>query len=154
MRHVLAFATLFTILLAHPASSQPSGALVAPPCDGDIANVRLTEITPTGTMAGYLKAVNDHRAWYKAHGFTGNEIFVSQVMVENPATKKLEYSKTEVLAFHIRPPFMPGSTGHDAAWDTFHDLYRKNSNIKATYNICMPKNGMGGRGPEPAAPGK
>ena len=115
------------------------GTFAAPPCDGDVANVRLTEIIPGGTMDGYLKAVADHRAWYRAHGFKNNEIFVSKLMVEDPATHKLTYSKDRVVAFHIRPPYMGGSTGHDAGWDAFHAEYSKNSNIVTTYNICIPR---------------
>jgi hypothetical protein len=41
------------------------------------------------------------------------------------------------VAFHVRPPFMGGSTGHDTGWDTFHNLYRKNSNIVKEYDICI-----------------
>ena len=140
MRRVLFLLGLFAVVLVRPALAQATGELAAPPCDGDVANVRLTEITPTGTMQGYLKALDAHRAWYRAHGFTGNDIFAARVMIPEPGTKTLKYSETQVLAFHIRPPFMPGSTGHDPAWDAFHQLYRENSIIKTSYNICMPKN--------------
>ncbi len=47
-------------------------------------------------------------------------MFVSKLMVEDPATHRLVYSKNRVVAFHIRPPYMGGSTGHDAGWDAFH----------------------------------
>lgn len=140
MRGTCVLMALFGILHAGPLLAQGArGELAAPACDGDIANVRLTEISPTGTMEGYLKALDAHRAWYRAHGFTNNEIFATRVMVTEPGTNKLKYSDTQVLAFHIRPPYMPGSTGHDAAWDAFHQLYRENSIIKTSYNICMPK---------------
>lgn len=123
-----------------PKSQGPlPGTYAAPPCDGDVANVRLTEIIPGGSMKGYLKAVADHRAWYRAHGFKNNEIFVSKLMVEDPAAHKLVYSKDRVVAFHIRPPYMGGSTGHDAGWDAFHAEYSKNSKIVTTYNICIPR---------------
>ena len=108
MRVLVVLAAAFGLLQASAAVSQPAaphpGAEGAPPpCDGDIANVRLTEISPTGTMEGYLKAVAGHKAWYRAHGFKDNEIFVSRIMVMDPATKTLKYSNTQVLAFHIRP---------------------------------------------------
>jgi hypothetical protein len=153
MRNWVGLAALLGLFQVQPALAQgvlaqPSGQtadapapgkFAAAPCDGDVANVRLTEIIPGGTMEGYLQAVDAHRAWYRAHGYTHNDIFVARLMVEDPATHQLVYSKTRVLAFHIRPPFMGGSTGHDTGWDAFHELYRKNSNIVTAYDICIPK---------------
>ena len=144
MRNLVVLAAVFGLLQAPTALSQtaaphPGADGAPPPCDGDIANVRLTEISPTGTMEGYLKAVAGQKAWYRAHGFKDNEIFVSRIMVMDPATKSLKYSNTQVLAFHIRPPYMPGSTGHDPAWDAFHQQYRENSDLKQSFNVCMPK---------------
>jgi hypothetical protein len=158
MRNLAVLAVLFGALQSLPALAQAPltqpaaqasagpapGKFAAPPCDGDVANVRLTEIIPGGTMEGYLQAVDAHRAWYRAHGYKNNEIFVARLMVEDPTTHQLTYSKTRVLAFHIRPPFMGGSTGHDAGWDNFHDLYRKNSNIVTAYDICIPKTPISG----------
>ncbi len=140
------------MLLARPALAQdiltqPSvasegpgpGTFAAPPCDGDVAVLRLTELTPNATMASYLKAVAMHLGWFRAHGYAKDDMAVAKVMVEDPATHQLTYSKTQVLAIHMRPPVMGGSTGHDASWDAFHDQYRKTSNIVASYNICIPK---------------
>jgi hypothetical protein len=122
------------------ASTAPApGKFTAPPCDGDVAVVRLIEITPKGTMAGYLKAVATNLGWFRSHGYADDEMFVTQLMVEDPATHQLTYSKNRVLSFHIRPPFMGGSTGHDAGWNVFHDVYQANSNILTEYNICIPK---------------
>ncbi len=90
-------------------------------------------------MEGYLKAVAAHLGWFHSHGYANDEMVVARVMVEDPATHQLTYAKNRVLAIHMRPPFMGGSTGHDAGWDAFHDLYRKNSNIVASYNICIPR---------------
>jgi len=148
MRHLMVLAALFGLIVAQPALSQAPGnapvrtgnEAVAPPCDGDIANVRLIQITPKGTMANYLKALDAHRAWYRAHGFTKNQIFAAKVMVLDKASNSYKCAKDQMLSFHIAPPFMPGSTGHDAAWDAFHNLYRENSDIKTTFNVCMPKN--------------
>lgn len=123
----------------HAASAGPlPGTFAAPPCDGDVAVLRLTELTPNGTMAGYLKAVAAHLGWFHSHGYANDEMVVAQVMVEDATTHQLTYSKNRVLSIHMRPPFMGGSTGHDAGWDAFHDLYRKNSNIVTAYNICIP----------------
>jgi len=123
-----------------PATSPPEpGKFAAPPCDGDIAVLRLIEITPKGTMAGYLKAVAANLGWFRAHGYKQDDLAVAQVMVEDPATRRLTYAKNRVLSIHMRPPFMGGRGGHDAAWNAFHDLYQDNSNIVTEYNICIPK---------------
>ena len=124
---------------ATPSAGPFPGTFAAPPCDGDVAVLRLTELTPTGTMEGYLKAVAAHLGWFHSHGFANDEMVVAKVMVEDPSTHQLIYSKNRVLAIHMRPPFMGGSTGHDAGWDAFHDLYRKNSNIVQSFNICIPR---------------
>ncbi len=143
---------LFTVLLVTPALAQdpltqPSvasappepGKFAAPPCDGDVAVLRLIEIPPQGSMEGYLKAVATNQSWFRAHGFANDQTAVARVMVEDPATHQLTYAKNQVLSIHMRPPFMGGSTGHDAGWNVFHDLYQKNSNIVTEYNICIPR---------------
>jgi hypothetical protein len=124
---------------APPSVAPEPGKFAAPPCDGDVAVLRLTELTPNGTMEGYLKAVAAHLGWFRSHGYANDDMVVAKVMVEDPSTHQLTYSKNRVLAIHMRPPVMGGSTGHDAGWDAFHDLYRKNSNIVESYNICIPR---------------
>lgn len=122
------------------ASEPPApGKFAAPPCDGDVAVLRLIELTPKGAMQGYLEAVAKNLGWFRAHGYTHDEIVVAKVMVEDPATHRLTYAKNRVLSIHMRPPFMGGSGGHDSGWNVFHDLYQANSNIVTEYNICIPK---------------
>ena len=127
------------LAVAHAAPASAQTAPDAPPCDGDVAVIRLTEITPTGTMKAYLAAVDAHREWYRSHGYTGNELYVTKVAVTDPKTHVMTYSENQVLAFHVRPPLMPGTTGHDASWDAFHQQYRDNSVIKTSYIVCIPK---------------
>ena len=126
---------------AGSAPSQPPepGKFAAPPCDGDIAVLRLIEITPKGTMAGYLTAVAKNLGWFRAHGYKHDDLTVAKVMIEDPATHQLTYADNRVLSIHMRPPFMGGRGGHDADWNVFHDLYQDNSNIVTEYNICIPK---------------
>ncbi len=40
----------------------------APACDGRPAVIRVSEITPNGTAAGFLAAAKAHQEWYKSHG--------------------------------------------------------------------------------------
>jgi hypothetical protein len=122
------------------ASAPPApGKFSAPPCDGDVAVLRLIELTPKGAMAGYLEAVTKNLGWFRAHGYDDDDMVVAKVIVEDPATHRLTYAKNRVVSIHMRPPFMGGSTGHDAGWNVFHDLYQANSNIVTEYNICVPK---------------
>jgi hypothetical protein len=122
------------------ASAPPEpGKFAAPPCDGDIAVLRVIEIPPKGSMEGYLEAIATNRSWFRSHGYANDETAVARVMVEDPTTHQLTYAQNQVLSIHMRPPFMGGSTGHDADWNVFHDLYQKNSNIVTEYNICIPR---------------
>lgn len=122
------------------ASTAPEpGRFAAPPCDGDIAVIRVIDIPPQGSMEGYLKAVATNQSWFRAHGYANDETAVAKLMVEDPQTHQLTYAKNQVVSIHMRPPFMGGSTGHDAGWNVFHDLYQKNSSILTEYNICIPR---------------
>ncbi len=116
MRHLIVLAALLGALQVNPPwrrrrcpAGPAPGKFAAPPCDGDVANVRLTEIIPGGTMEGYLQAVDAHRAWYRAHGYKDNEIFVSKLMVEDPATHKLVYSTNRVRGV----PYPPAVHGRE-----------------------------------------
>ena len=123
---------------APPSTPPEPGKFAAPPCDGDIAVLRLIEIKPKGTMAGYLTAVAKNLAWFRAHGYKQDDLAVAKVMVEDRATHQLTYAQDRVFSIHMRPPFMGGRGGHDSAWDEFHDLYQTHSNILTEYNLCIP----------------
>jgi hypothetical protein len=111
-----------------------------PACDGDITVVRVSQIKPGGSIQGFMAAVEAHKAWYRSHGFTDNEIVASRVIVLDPKTGALEYSDTEVLTYHLRPPGMGNPPGQgDAAWNAYVKLYRDNSDIKSEYVTCLPR---------------
>jgi hypothetical protein len=111
-----------------------------PACDGDITVVRVSQIKPGGSMAGFMAAVAAHKAWYRSHGFTDNEIAASRVIVRDPKTGALTYSDTEVLTYHLRPPGMGDPPGRgDAAWNGYVKMYQQNSDIKSEYVTCMPR---------------
>jgi hypothetical protein len=112
----------------------------APACAGDIVTVRRIEIKPPATLEQYLKTMDVHRAWYRRHGFKNNEIFAARIVVTDPSTGKTSYSTSELIAYHIRPPYGPNTTTvHDPAWIAFHKTYDEISSIKEQYQICMPK---------------
>jgi len=113
----------------------------APACAGDIVTVRRIAVKPPATVDTYLRNMDVHRAWYRAHGFVNNEIFGSRIVITDPATGRPGYSSTELIAFHIRPPYGPNTTTvHDPEWIAFHKTYDEISTIKDQYQVCMPKN--------------
>ena len=119
------------VLYGRPQSSSQ----VSPPCDGDYATVRVSTIKP-GAMQGFLAAVAAQKAWYRSHGFSDNIIVASRVISTNEATKAREYSETEVVTYHIRPP---AGVVTDDAWDAYGKRFRDTSDIKSEYRTCMPK---------------
>jgi hypothetical protein len=108
-----------------------------PACDGDLAIVRVSEITPGGNMQQFLRVVDAHKAWYRSHGFANNEIYTAKILVQDDTTKTWKYSDTEIMVFHVRPPW---TLKRDAAWDAYVQQYSDISNVKSLYITCLPKN--------------
>ena len=110
-------------------------------CDGRIATVRVSEIKPGGTVAGFLAAVAAHKAWTIAHGVNNDEIFATRVVIRDEKTRQQSYSEKELMTFHIHGSRQPGPK-HDEAYDAFVKMYRDNSDMKSEYNICMPNSAL------------
>jgi len=133
----------FAFLLTTIAALQGATAFAQstmPACDGDITVVRVSQIKPGGCMQGFMAAVAAHKAWYRANGYTDNEILAARVLVRDQKTGGLKYSDTEVLTYHLRLPDMANLANRgDAAWNAYVKLYRDNSEIKSEYVTCMPR---------------
>ena len=136
--------SVFSTILAAGAIAQttPAGQSPRLQCDGNIATVRVSAITPTGSMDGFLKAVVAHREWYRSHGLGDHEIFAARITVRDETTRAQSYSEKEVMTYHIHPVSSQPEPQHDAAYDAFVKLYRDNSEIKQQYNVCIPKPGL------------
>jgi hypothetical protein len=138
MRRVIGVLML-SMLVQASAATLPAGPSY-PACSGDIVTVRHIEVKPPATIEMYLKTMDVHRAWYRAHGFKGNEIFAARIIVTDATSGAKSYSSSELLAYHIRPPYGPNTTNvHDPEWIAFHKTYDEISTIKAQYQICSPK---------------
>jgi DNA-binding beta-propeller fold protein YncE len=112
-----------------------------PPCAGDIATVRRIEIIAPATIDDYLRNMDVHRAWYRAHGFRDNEIYAARVVAADAAAGVAGYSNSELIAYHVRPPYGPNNTTvRDPDWVEFHKVYDRISRIKDQYQACVPKN--------------
>jgi hypothetical protein len=138
MLRIIALTVLSTLIQASAQERPPSPA--SPICAGDIVTVRRIEMKAPATLEQYLQTMDIHRAWYRRHGFTNNEIFAARIVLTDPSTGKATYSTTELIAYHVRPPYGPNTTTvHDADWIAFHKTYDAISRIKDQYQICMPK---------------
>ena len=129
--------TIAALLYAVPALGQTA----APACFGDMATVRISHIKPGGTIQGFLKAVEAHKAWYRANGVTDNDIVAARVLVRDEKTgAPVKYSDIEVMSIHLRPLAASRTLNkNDAAWEAFVKLYRDNSDLKSEYWTCMPR---------------
>ena len=136
MRSVFSF-TIAAVLYASAASAQ-----TAPPaCFGDMTTVRLSQIKPGGSVQGFLKAVEAHKAWYRANGVTDNDIVAARVLVRDEKTGlPIKYSDTEVMSFHLRPPAASRTPNrNDAGWEAFVKQYREHSDLKSEDWTCIPR---------------
>jgi hypothetical protein len=136
---ILATLTVLATLCAPVSHSQtpaPAGAM--PACDGAMAIVRLSEITPGGSMDKFMAAVAAHQAWYTSHGFPDDLIYVTHVIVRDPATKSYSYSDKQILTYHFMPKTNAAEPKHDDAWDAYVKLYQATSTIKEGYLTCVP----------------
>lgn len=129
---------IFAILaFSAPLFAQDSGLK----CEGRRATVRISEITPNGTVKGFMDAVAAHKAWVFSHGMTKDEIVTVPVIVRDEKTHARTYSDKQFWSIHIH-----GSNGpepkHDEAYDAFVKMYRDNSDIKSAYDICVPDGGL------------
>jgi hypothetical protein len=136
MRKILLALTLLTASV--PLLAQSPAPLA---CDGRRATVRISEITPSGTVKGFMAAAAAHRAWVMSHGLTKDEIITIPVIVRDEKTHAQSYSDKQFWSIHIHGSDGPGPK-HDEAYDAFVKMYRENSDIKSAYDICLPNGAM------------
>ncbi len=137
---VIAMAALCApAIVAQSAPATPPAALsTMPACAGLVAVVRVSEITPDGSMEKFMAAVAAQKAWYDSRGLS-DQIFASKILVRDPDTKAYSYSSKEVLSYHFysATPNTP-EPKHDAAWDAFVKLFKDSSTIKESTLTCIP----------------
>ncbi len=114
-----------TASAAHAASVCPNG---------DIATLRTSTLTPSGTMAGLSKAVADHQKWYRDHGYADRILLAHVLTLDKGA---MVASSNQAITFHLRAQEVPREK-HDAGWDAFVAEYRANSTVTNETTICYP----------------
>ena len=111
----------------------------APLCpSGNIAVIRISKITPAGSMAGFRKALADHAKWYADHGYGEDVISAAPILLFDAATNGVSKSPDTIMTFHTHAHDVPMDK-HDKAWDAYVAEYRANSNIQTETMVCMEK---------------
>jgi len=135
---ILSTLAVFAALCAPAAIGQtPATAAAGDACKGVTVSVRISEITPTGSVEKFMAAAAANQAWYTSHGFKKNQIVVAQISVQDPTTKAWRFSDKKFITYHINPP--TSGVVRDAAWDAYVKLYNDTSKIVESYNTCMPE---------------
>lgn len=139
MRTLVASAALALLCAFAPSTTSAQNAPSAPAmpaCDGVLSIVRLSEITPTGSIDKFMAAVAAHQAWYASHGLT-DVIFAARVLERDTPTSAFAYSDKQVQTYHYSKPG-GARPARDAAWDAYVKLYSETSTIKETVLSCVP----------------
>ena len=132
MKPMLAAALM--LLAAAPAFAE--GA-----CGADqLVTMRVSKLSASGTPAGFLDAVKDHKTWYASHGMKDDSFVTAPALV--PAKGGLKPSASEYVTFHVYGAKEPT---HDAAWDAYVAKYKANATIDSEVRFCLPKGAAIGR---------
>lgn len=136
----LVMAALCAVLVSPAAAQTESARPEVPACDGIYNILRISEITPTGSIEKFMEAVAAHQAWYASHGYP-DIVFAARVVERDPGTNTITLSNKTVLTYHYSKGPVPPAA-HDAAWDAYVKLYNETSTIKETHMNCVPAAGV------------
>jgi hypothetical protein len=128
---------IFVVALAVAAVAQPALAQNLCPNDTSPAVIRLSKLKPGGTMDGVRKAVADHAAWYKSHGYAADRIFLAPAIV--PVADKpgsFELAPDQYYTVHLKAVNVTKDK-QDAAWAAYVAEYNQNSEIVHTDVLCV-----------------
>ncbi len=110
------FAAASVLAVAAPAAADSV-------CSGPVATVRVSKLTPNGTLAGFEKAVSDHQAWYKSHGDATQIVFAK--------------SEGKLISVTFHPDQNAKMPDIDDAYKAFRDEYSANSEIEVSGTACL-----------------
>jgi hypothetical protein len=131
------FVTPIILTAGLAATVAPAAAQNVCP-SGDVSIVRINKLTATGTMAGFEKAVADHKKWYADHGYAKDQIIAAPVLIYDRTTGMMKKSPDMILSFHNHSTDVPKEK-QDAAWTAYVAEYRANTDIVTETAACMPK---------------
>ena len=107
-------------------------AQTRPACDGQSVTLRVSRLTPNGTLAGLADAVKAQRAWYVSHGYKSDSVVMATMLDGSRASTR------EFVTIHTRTGAAP-ELKRDAAWEAFVATYKANSTIGSETRFCLPK---------------
>ena len=120
------------------ARAQTAGAAAPNACaSGDIEVVRISKLTPKGSMAGVEKAVADHGKWYADHGYAEDRVILAPVFVTEGGGTFPSISANQFLTIHAHAHQVPADR-QDAAWQAYVAEYDANSQIVTQSMVCIP----------------
>lgn len=125
---------------AQNATAATQSASEAPACEGAYNILRVSEITPGGSIEKFMAAVAAHQAWYKSHGYS-DIVFAARIAERDPQTHAWGLSDKLVMTYHYSKGPGPNSD-HDAAWDAYVKMYNETSTIKESHLNCVPEAGL------------
>ncbi len=123
------------VALAAGVATPASAADLCP--SGDVAKMRISKVTPSGSMAGIEQAVADHDKWYADHGFTEDRIILAPILVYDAANKAMRVAPDQVMTIHMHSHEVPKDK-RDAAWDAYVAEYKANSDVASETVVCLP----------------
>jgi len=124
-------------LAAAPAMAADPAPAAAPACaPGHMGIIRTSQIKPSGSFAGFGKAVADHAKWYTDHGYTGDKFSWGRVWTYDQAKKMPVALPDKAMTFHFNDTNVPDSAKSDAGWAAFVAEYSANSTIVSTTFVC------------------
>ena len=128
---------MLKMLTAALALAVSTPALAAPAPDtcpaGKLQRVRVSEIVPGGSLAGFREAFADHARWYAANGYKADRLTFSPVLRESGRGRG---AGQRVVTIHTGVSNVPRDK-QDAAWKAFAAKYKANSRIVSTTLACM-----------------
>jgi hypothetical protein len=118
--------------------SAASTAAAMPACAGVLTMIRVSEITPAGSMDKFMEAVAAQKAWY-AKNSPADMIFASKILVRDAATGVSSYSDKTVISYHFYGTNTMTPPKRDAGYDAFVKLFGETSTIKESTLTCIPQ---------------
>jgi hypothetical protein len=116
-------------------AGQASAAALCP--GGQPAVMRVSKITPTGSMAGFREAARDHANWYRAKGLPVTQ-FTAPIMVYSAKAKGQVPSDRQIMTVRLGSADVPRGK-QDAGWAAFVAKYKANATIVSETRTCWPK---------------
>ncbi len=127
---------ILLVLMTAGLIAGPAAAVELCP-GGQPAVMRVSKITPTGSMAGFREAARDHVNWYRTKGLPVTQ-FTAPVMVYSAKAKAQVASEREIMTVRLGSADVPRGK-QDAGWAAFVAKYKANATIVSETRTCWPK---------------